>query len=418
MADKTAAAESTDSGGGGFGGGDGVQRAPVSTEMTPEEQAIFDKHFGEGPDDDDEPAPKAKPKPKAPPAKDAKSKEKPEPKKDAKPEPKGKEKPAAADDDDDDDDEPAGDDEPEEAKVTKKARELFAKAKEAKNPADARRFYKQAMKEAFGEIPEEFNDARYASARQADRARAEEHAKKDQELEQKAANIQASADKWVQQLAPAYRVMQVLKKVENGDWTALGDLIEQAGGGIPRDEALKRFTRGIRETPEAVQARRRQAQVQETESAALKRIAELEKKLEEKDAAKEAEAKKARIAARRAAYTEEVGAEIAAHPVTKLPNGIERVVRYLIATADPKLRAPKYSPEEAADRVYAIEKRRLKQLREVIPDDDAPPPAREDRRAPAVSRSQSTEPGRAPAYDPDEALDRIWARHNPPKRRR
>lgn len=408
MADKTAAAESTDSGGGSFDGGGGIVRAPVSTDMTPEEQAIFDKHFSE--DDDDEPEEKVKTPARKPPAKDPKAK--------TEPEPKPKVTPKAKDEAEGEDTDEGDDDEPEEAKVTKKARELFAKAKEAKNPADARRFYKQAMKEAFGEIPEEFNDARYASARQADRARAEEHAKKDQELEQKAANIQASADKWVQQLAPAYRVMQVLKKVENGDWTALGDLIEQAGGGIPRDEALKRFTRGIRETPEAVQARRRQAQVQETESAALKRIAELEKKLEEKDAAKEAEAKKARIAARRAAYTEEVGAEIAAHPVTKLPNGIERVVRYLIATADPKLRAPKYSPEEAADRVYAIEKRRLKQLREVIPDDDAPPPAREDRRAPAVSRSQSTEPGRAPAYDPDEALDRIWARHNPPKRRR
>lgn len=390
-----------------------VGQAPSNTDMSPEDAALFEKHFGGL--DDGEPEGKPKPKAKEPKAapkdgKAPKAKDEPAPKVEKEPEPDTEDQP----------DEPDEPNEPE-AQATKKARELFEKAEKSKNPVEARRLYKQAMREAFGKVPEAFNDARYAAARQADRAREAEHAKKDAELEEKATNVETSAKKWVEQLRPAYHVMDALRKVANGDWGALGDVIERAAPGVTRDEAIKRFVKGIKETPEQVHARRNSQRQQQVESDALRRVAELEKKLEEKDKAKENEARRARAAAKREAYQSELTEELADHPVSKLPGGVVRVLKLLVKTADPKLRTPTKTPEQAADIIYALEKRRLKALRAAIPDDGESPRApatREDTRAPAIPRSQTTHAGGVVPYDPDAAFDKLWSKHNPPKARR
>jgi hypothetical protein len=389
-----------------------IGQAPTY-EMTAEDQAIFDKHFGGDDEAEEKPAKAKEPKAKAP-AKDDKASKKEPKEPEAKPAKKPPPKVEATEEESDEAEE-EGDDGPE---TSAKARELFKKAKAAKTPIEARRFYKQAMKEAFGEVPDEFNDARYAASRQADAARKVATEKERRELDEKAQTLQTTADKWVQQLRPAYHVMEVLKKVSDGDWTAMGDLIERACPGVTRDEAIKRFVKGIKESPEQVQARRRAHQTQQVESASLQRIAELEKKLEEKDKAKENEARRARAAVKREQYEAELTEELSGHLVAKLPGGIKRVLKLLVKTADPKLRTPTKTPEQAADLIVAFEKRRLKASRHLLDDGEAAPAPREEKRAPAVSRSHSTNPGAAPEYNPDEAFDRLWAKHNPPKGRR
>jgi hypothetical protein len=413
----TTDAEPDDSGGGDIGGG--IRRIGVSeSEMSPEDRAIFDKHFGGDDDDDSDDEPPAKPAPKAakdktPPAKDPKAKDgkTPDAKTPAKVAPKAQ--PEV------EEDEPEDDGEAPEVKASKKARELFKQAEESKDQLASRRLYKQAMKEAFGKVPDAFNDARFAAGRQAEQKRSEEWAAKDRELEQKRTNVEASAQKWVEQLKPAYEMHQVMQKVAGGDWTALGDLIEKCCPGVTRDEALKRFTRGMREAPDVVAARRAAAQRTEVESASMKRIAELEKRLEEKDQARERQQHEEKRQAALAKFTAEKTEELADHPVSKLPGGIKAVVRLLIKTADPKLRAPTKTPEEAADLIVAHERRRVRAAAHLLEDQPTGAPAlRGTERVPAVARSQSTEPGSKGAWDPDEALDRIYAKHKPAKGRR
>lgn len=383
---------------------EGVKKLEPTGEMTPEDTAIFDKFFGgEGEVED--------PKAKEPAAKAPAKSGKPAPSVDT------TTKESAGSKTKDGPEEAATEESVAEAEVSKKARDIFEKAEKTKDLKEARKLYKQAMKAAFGKVPDEFNDARFATARQAEAKRSEDAAKREADIDTKSANLEKNASDWVAKLTPAVSLHKRLIAIrDNGDWPALGQWIADVTEKAP-DEALRLFTRGIKEGPETRAARAAQESAKQAEKAANDRIAALERKLEEKDKTKEEQARQERIAAKRASYLENLTTELAEHPVAKLPNGFKRVMAYIIKTADPKLKAPTKSPEQAADFIVASERRRVKAARHLLDEEEAEAPARNEP-AHAVARTQTRDSGKAQSFDPDAAFDRAWSKHAPQRRSR
>jgi len=412
---------------------------------------IWDKHFGKAAEKEKGKGPsKTSPKPGAKPANDSeRSKSASKPSAEASPKKSAAEKPesstpkaspsksaeTASSKADKTAEEPETDDATDPEAPIKKARDLYAEAKKAEEPKEARRLYMRAMKEAFGEIPEEFNDTRYAAVR---RERKTAHAELDAKAQKNEQRIHEAAEKLkpaiyvmrqlegagvadkltVPLVERAITVVRALKDLENGDYTQLAAVISKATGVDP-DEAMKRFVRGVKVSPEGRAARAAAEQAQQRAAAAEQRMAELERRLAERDTAQTEAQKRAeherRVTETRAAYVESIESELEGHPVLKLKNGSQRVMRYIIRTADKTLKAPRFSFAQAADRIVRAERARAAQAAAAFGEadvDDAPaPPAPPARRGVAhIPRSARTEAGTADA-SPEASFARIWDKH-------
>jgi hypothetical protein len=320
---------------------------------------------------------------------------------------------------------------------SKKARDLFAEAKKAEDPREARKLYKRAMKEAFGEVPEEFDDAKYLAVRKDRKAR-------DAAIEEKAQKNDARFKEAVEKLKPAIyvmrqlegsgladkltvpmvekalHVMKALKGLEDGDFTQLAEVVSRAAG-VDADEAMKRFVRGVKVSPEGRAARQQAEQTQRDNQALKDRLAQLERQLQERESTQtEAQKKQERERAQqenRARWIDDISSELDGHAALKLPRGAERVLAYLIRTANPQTKAPRYSFEEAANRIVASEKKRLQGARHLLEDGEAPAPRTETRRLSSVSRAETADTGiRNP--DPEARFSEIFDKHAAGGRRR
>lgn len=330
-------------------------------------------------------------------------------------------------------------DKPEDAEVSARAKELFAEAKASKDPKEARRLYRRAMKEAFGEVPEEFDDRKYYLVRK-------ERAAAQAAIDEKAAKNEGRIREAAERLRPAIGVMQMLEKagiaerltvplvekaihvlkalrsLEDGDFTQLGEVVARASG-CDHDEAMKRFIRGVKVSPEGRAARAAAQQAEERAARAEARLVELEKRLTDGETARtkaetDAQRKQA-LAERRAQYLDDLQTDLADHPVLKLQRGAERVMAYLIKTADRKLRAAKYTPQQAADRIVAYERKRAREAAALDTEGEevaATPTPRSTRgngsgTVRSLPRSEQRENGVA-SESAEASLDRIIRKHN------
>lgn len=325
--------------------------------------------------------------------------------------------------------------------TSSKAKDLFAKAKAATDTREGRKLYRQAMKEAFGEVPDEFNDQKWAAARQ--KREADSNV-----IKKQAANLEANVAAAQKKLTPAInvmtrlvnagmtrkladgsfepidgalvdqsiRVMRGLRQLRDGDFTILGQLVADASG-VDQEEAMKRFVRGVKASPEG-RAARAAAEAAERRAAETERkLAELQRQLEAEKTAKATQQTKAEQdaeqAAARANYLESIELELEGHPVLKLPRGKERVFNYLLKTANKVTRAPRYSKERVADLIVASERKRLAAARDVLEPGEEPAPVQRLR---TPSRSDTAEPGHVPE-SPEASFERIWARRQAGGRR-
>jgi hypothetical protein len=314
------------------------------------------------------------------------------------------------------------------------AKDLYAKAKAATDKREQRRLYREAMQSAFGEVPDEFNDGKIQAFREwrdKEQAKVAEASKKlDGRLNQAVEELKPAitvmrelaaaklADKLTLPMVQrSIEVMRCLRDLEDGDFTSLGELVSKASGkGV--DEALKLFVRGTKVTPEGKAARALAKAAEERAAQAEQRIADLERKLTEKEqVTTQAEAERA-ARARHSAFVEEITADLDDHPVLKLKNGAERVARYLIRTADKVLKTPRYSYEEAADRVVAAEKKRVAEARFLIDGegDGAPEPRAAGGGGGSNVPRRETREGGLRSEAPDQAFERIFNKHMRPRR--
>lgn len=319
----------------------------------------------------------------------------------------------------------------------KVARDLYAEAKKAEDPREARKLYKRAMKEAFGEVPEEFDENRYAAVRKERRAAAtvlEEKAQKNEGRIREAAEklkpaiyvmrqLEGSglADKLtVPMVEKTLHVMKALRSLEDGDYTQLAEVVARASG-VDADEAMKRFVRGVKVSPEGRAARQAAEAAQREAAETRAQLADLRKQLQDRDGAQtEAQKKADRERAQtenRARWIDDISSELDGHAALQLPRGAERVLAYLIRTANPQTKAPRYSFEEAANRIVASEKKRLQGSRHLLDEGEAPAPRTETRRLSSVSRAETADTGiRNP--DPEARFSEIFDRNMAGGRRR
>ncbi len=313
-----------------------------------------------------------------------------------------------------------------------KHRDLFEQAEKATDPSEARRLYKQAMREAFGKVPDAFKEENYVAFRRkqqegeaklkADAARNEERIKEAVERLTPAANVmRALSDAGLGQLSVpmiqrAIHVMQALRALEDGDYTQLGEVVSRAAGGLPHDEVMKLYTRGVKVSPASSAARRAAEEAARKAEQAQARVQELERQLkaqqEERQVQQTEAEKRAAQEQARSEWIDKIETELDGHPVLKLPRGKERVLAYLIKTADKTLRAPKYSFEQAADRIVAHEKRRRAEtahLEEGGEERESAPP-RTETRARALGRAE-TRDGGVRDESPEASFDRIYRKH-------
>jgi hypothetical protein len=317
---------------------------------------------------------------------------------------------------------------------SRKARDLYEQAEKTEDRKEARKLYKKALVEAFGKVPPEFDDKRYVAVRT-------ERAAAQKVIDEKAAKVESRIVEAKTKLQPAIyvmrkledsgladklsvpfveqavRVMKAIKAIEGGDFTQLAEAISLASG-VDHDEAMKRFVRGVKVSPEGKASREAAARAEARAAAAEARIQEMERRLSEEKTTQTAEQTKAEQArkaeAHRAQYLEDMTAELDGHPVLQLPNGAKRVLAYLIRTATPN-KSARYSFEEAANRVVAHEKKRVESARFLVEGD--PPPARsEPRQIRSVSRTETADASVRSA-DPIERFNDIFDKHAPKQRR-
>lgn len=315
----------------------------------------------------------------------------------------------------------------------KKARDLYAQAKKSEDPKEARRLYKRAIKEAFEEIPEEFDDSRYAAVRQerkAARAALDAQAQKNEGRIKEAAEKLKPAIYVMRQLEgagiaekltvplveKAIRVIGALRDLEAGDFTKLAHVISTATEVDP-DEAMKRFVRGVKVSPEGKAARAAAEAAERRAAQAEQQIRDLERRLSERDTAQTEAQKQAererQVAQARADYLESIESELEGHPVLKLKDGSKRVMRYVIRTADKKLKAATLTFTQAADRIVRAERARVAQAQAaLVGDDDDPAPAPvAASRGVHIPRSARAESGTADT-SPEASFSRIWDKHH------
>ena len=319
---------------------------------------------------------------------------------------------------------------------TKKARDLFEAAKKTEDRREARKLYKQAMKTAFGEVPEEFDDKRYAAARTetaARKAALDEQAKKNETRINDAATRlkpaiyvmrQLEGAKLADQLTVpmverAISVMRALKSLEDGDFTQLAEVVAKASG-VDHDEAMRRFVKGVKVTPEGKAARQAAEDARREAAETRAQLQALQRQLEDKQTTETEAQKKQRLAEQqtqaREQWLDDIETELEGHPVLSLTKGKERVLEYLIKTRHPTLKTPRFTKEQAADRVVAHEKRRLEGSRHLLDDGEAPPARSAPRRIESVSRSSTADTG-VRSQDPMARFDEIFDKHRAPVRR-
>lgn len=326
-------------------------------------------------------------------------------------------------------------------------KKTYAEAKAATDRRTQRRLYKKAMEQAFGEVPEEFDDRKWAAAR-------EKREKDTSELAKREESLKTRLNTSVQRLTPAItvmkklmgagfahvdpktntvtnnvqahaidqaiEVMKALREIENGDFTVLGDIIAKASG-VDRDEAMRRYVKGVKVSPEGRASRQAAEQARQKAEAAEARIAALERQLQDKDRGLTEQQKQAQAQERaRAAHNDWLGRiteELGDHPVLKLENGAARVLRYLKKTAHPTLRSPTKTFEEAADIIVESERRRLKAARDLLEPEGNTQPANRVQRVPANSRNDQADSGNVPD-SPEASFARIFDKHMAGGRRR
>jgi hypothetical protein len=320
---------------------------------------------------------------------------------------------------------------------SKKAKDLYAEAKKAEDPREARKLYKRAMKEAFGEVPEEFDDSRYAAVRKERKAA-------NAALDEKAQKNEGRFKEAVEKLKPAIyvmrqlegsgladkltvpmvektlHVMKALRALEDGDFTQLAEVVSRASG-VDHDEAMKRFVRGVKVSPEGKAARQQAEQAQRDNLALKERLALLERQLEQgkteqTEAQKKAERERQQTE-NRSRWIEDISSELDGHAVLQLPRGAERVLAYLIRTANPQTKAPRYSFEDAANRIVASERKRLQGSRHLLDEGEAPAPRTETRRLSSVSRAETADAGLA-NQSPEARFDYFFEKNMATGRRR
>ncbi len=310
---------------------------------------------------------------------------------------------------------------------SKKARDLFEQAKKTEDRREARKLYKRAMTEAFGEVPEEFDDHKYAAVRTeraAAKAALDEQGKKNEGRINEAVEklkpaiyvmrqLEGSglADKLtVPMVERAVSVLKALRSLEDGDFTQLAEVVSRAAG-VDHDEAMKRFVRGVKVSPEGRAARQAAEQAQRDNQTLRQEMDQLRKQLTERDTAQTEAQKTAAheqaVAEHRARYIEDIESELDGHAVMKLPRGAERVLAYLIRTANPQTKSPRYSFEEAANRIVAAEKKRLQGARHLLDDGDERSPAEPQRSVRSVPRGETADVG-LHKESPEASFDRIF----------
>jgi hypothetical protein len=310
----------------------------------------------------------------------------------------------------------------------------YAKAKAEKDVPKARQLYRQAMKEAFGEVPDEFNDAKLASIRKrhadTERALGQQKQQNESRIQDAVKQLEPAiaimrkvkdaglGDYTMAQLDHAVEVMAELRRLEQGDYTGLAQLVSKAAKTDP-EEAMKRFVRGVKVSPEGQAVRAAAKAAEDRAARAEQQVQELARKLQEREQqqtkAQQEQERRAKVEARRAEYTSEVESELEGHPVLKLDRGLQRVVAQLIKTADPKTRTARYSPTRVADAIVDAEKKRAARVA-ALESGDEDPPARSGVRTPSVTRRDSAENG-VPNPDPMARFEEIWDKHTPRERR-
>ncbi len=322
---------------------------------------------------------------------------------------------------------------------SKKARDLYEQAKKTEDRREARKLYKRAMTEAFGEVPPEFDEKRFVAARTetaARKATLDEQAKKNEGRIQEAAEKLKPAIYVMRQLEGAkladkltvpmvertISVMRALRSLEDGDFTQLAEVVAKASG-VDHDEAMKRFVRGVKVSPEGKAARQAAEQAQRDNATLRDRLQALERQLSEKETTQTEAQKKAEQQQRadsvRGQWLDDIESELGDHPVLQLPRGKERVLAYLIKTAHPTLKTPRFSKEEAANRVVASERKRLQGARHLLDEGGAPAatPASGTRQLREVSRRETDDAG-VRSEDPMARFGAIFDKHASGGRRR
>jgi hypothetical protein len=323
--------------------------------------------------------------------------------------------------------------EKDDAEPSRKARETFEKAKAEQDIPTKRKLFRQAMTEAFGEVPDEFNDAKLASIRKrhadTERALSQQKQQNEQRIQDAVKQLQPAiaimrkvkdaglGDYTMAQLDHAVEVMAELRRLEQGDYTGLAQLVSKAAKVDP-EEAMKRFVRGVKVSPEGQAVRAAAKAAEDRAARAEQQVQELARRLQEREQqqtkAQQEQERRAKVEARRAEYTSEVESELEGHPVLKLDRGLQRVVAQLIKTADPKTRTARYSPTRVADAIVDAEKKRAARVA-ALESGDEDPPARSGARTPSVTRRDSAENG-VPNPDPMARFEEIWEKHTPQRR--
>ncbi len=314
----------------------------------------------------------------------------------------------------------------------KKARDLYKQAQKTEDRRESRKLYKRAMVEAFGELPEEFDDRRYAAVRTeraAAKAALDEQAKKNEgRINEAAQKLKPAiyvmrqlegagiADKLtVPMVERAVHVMKALKSLEDGDFTQLAEVVSRAAG-VDHDEAMKRFVKGVKISPEGRAARQAAEQSQRENQALKERLQQLESKLTERDTQQtEAQKKQEREQQQQGArtrYLEDIQETLGDHPVLQLPRGAERVMAYQIRHADPKLKSARYTHRQVADRIVRSERERLKSTRHLLDTEgeDVTPQTQTRRSSGSVSRTEQVDAGVANP-DPMARFDYFFDKH-------
>ncbi len=313
---------------------------------------------------------------------------------------------------------------------SKKARDLYEQAKKTEDRREARKLYKRAMTEAFGEVPPEFDEKRFVAART---EQATKKAALDAQAQKNEGRIREAADKLkpaiyvmrqlegsgladkltVPMVERTLHVMKALRSLEDGDFTQLAEVISRASG-VDHDEAMKRFVRGVKISPEGRAARTAAEQAQRDNAALKDQLAQLERKLTERETtqteAQKKQAEQQRQEQARGQWLEDIENELGDHPALQLPRGKERVLAYLIKTAHPTLKTPRFSFAQAADRIVAGEKKRLQGARHLLDDGEPAPVQSGTRQTRQVSRAETVDSG-VRSEDPMARFGAIFDKH-------
>lgn len=292
-------------------------------------------------DEDDEPTPKGK-RPKDQGKKASKAAKKDEPEEDDSDD---------LDDDDaeDDDEDDDGEEEPTPRNL-QRARKLFDKGD-----------FKGALKAALGlkdedlEASGDWDDAKFVNAKfRAFRKKVEKQETAARERDAKHTEREEKFSTYVKglgvKLQPAFEWFKAKQEyAKTGDPNIIVQVMEDfAGEGY--DIVQKKVLRGTKDSP--------------TERRLLQKITELEAKLTKVGEPKEQtpEEKQAKAQEDLREYISEIKEEIAEHDVRKIPGAAKKVYAMLRKHYDPKLKAPRISIEDAADRVLRVHMRMLARL--------------------------------------------------------